>query len=100
MKEKRYWTSRWVVVPERALIDHILSDDPTEALKIAFAAANCVGATLGRCQMFWRQELGACGCPPGTCRCWSGDHGHAQYQESNKQAGNQGFCLAKQTKNW
>jgi hypothetical protein len=58
MNEKRYWTSRGVVVPERMPIDHILSDDPAEALKIAFAAAKRVGATLDRCQTFWRQELG------------------------------------------
>ena len=58
MNEKRYWTSRGVVVPERMSIDHILSDDPAEALKIAFAAAKRVGATLDRCQPFWRQELG------------------------------------------
>ena len=58
MNEKRYWTSRGVEVPERMPIDHILSDDPAEALKIAFAAAERVGATLDRCQTFWRQELG------------------------------------------
>ena len=58
MNEKRYWTSRGVVVPERMPIDHILSDDPAEALKIAFSAAKRVGATLDRCQTFWRQELG------------------------------------------
>ncbi len=58
MNEKRYWTCPGVVVPERMPIDHILSDDPAEALKIAFAAAKRVGATLDRCQTFWRQESG------------------------------------------
>ena len=56
--EKHFWTSRGVVVPERMPIDHILSDDPAEALKIALAAAKRVGATLDRCQTCWRQELG------------------------------------------
>jgi hypothetical protein len=58
MNEKRYWTSRGVVVPEQHTIEHVLSDDPARALKIAFAAAKRVGATLDRCQVFWRQELG------------------------------------------
>ena len=58
MNEKRYWTSRGVVIPERMPIDRILSDDPVQALKIAFAAAKRVGATVDRCQTFWRQELG------------------------------------------
>jgi hypothetical protein len=58
MNEKRYWTSRGVVAAEHMPIDHILSDDPAEALKIAFAAAKRVDATLDRCQTFWRQELG------------------------------------------
>jgi hypothetical protein len=58
LNEKRYWTSKGIVVPERMPIDHILSDDPAKALKIAFAAAKRVGATLDRCQTFWRQELG------------------------------------------
>ncbi|MFM0732625.1 hypothetical protein PQQ52_19260 [Paraburkholderia sediminicola] len=58
MNEKRYWTSRVEVVPERMPIDHLLSDDPAEALKIAFAAAERVGATLHLCQTFWRHELG------------------------------------------
>jgi hypothetical protein len=58
LNEKRYWTSRGVVVPERMPIDHILSDDPAVALKIAFDAARRVGAPLDRCQVFWRQELG------------------------------------------
>ena len=58
MNEKRYWTGRDVVVPERMTIDHILSDDAADALKVAFAAAKRVGATLGRCQTFWHQEQG------------------------------------------
>jgi hypothetical protein len=32
LNETSYWTSRRVVVPERIHIDHILSDDPAEAL--------------------------------------------------------------------
>jgi hypothetical protein len=58
MNEKRYWTSRGVVVPEQVPIEHILSDDPVQALKIAFDAARRTGAPLDRCQTFWRQELG------------------------------------------
>jgi hypothetical protein len=44
--------------PERTPFDHLLSDHPAGALKIAFAAAKWVGATLDRCQAFCRQELG------------------------------------------
>jgi len=44
--------------PERPPFDHLLSDHPAGALKIAFAAAKWAGATLDRCQTFWRQELG------------------------------------------
>ncbi|KVC58890.1 hypothetical protein [Burkholderia stagnalis] len=58
LNEKRYWASRGVVVPEVMPIDHITSNDPAEALKIAFKAALRAGATLDRCQAFWRQELG------------------------------------------
>ncbi|WP_431825301.1 rolling circle replication-associated protein [Burkholderia sp. F1] len=58
MNEKRYWTSRGVVVPEVMPIDHITSNDPAEALKLAFKAALQAGATLDRCQAYWRQELG------------------------------------------
>ncbi|WP_322078962.1 hypothetical protein [Burkholderia cepacia] len=59
LNEKRYWTSRGVIVPEVMPIDYILSDDPATALKVAFDAARLVGASLERCEMFWRQELGA-----------------------------------------
>ncbi|AJY43886.1 hypothetical protein I6G56_19740 [Burkholderia humptydooensis] len=58
LNEKRYWTSRGIVVPEVMPIGHILSNDPAEALKTAFEAALRAGATLDRCQAFWRQELG------------------------------------------
>ena len=58
LNEKRYWTSRGIVVPEAMSIDHMLSDDLAHALKIAFAAAKRVGATLDRCQVYWQQELG------------------------------------------
>ncbi|KVD19181.1 hypothetical protein WI80_33325 [Burkholderia ubonensis] len=58
MNEKRYWTSRGVVVPEVMPIDHITANDPAEALKLAFKAALQAGATLDRCQAYWRQELG------------------------------------------
>ncbi|VBI72161.1 rolling circle replication-associated protein [Burkholderia pseudomallei] len=58
LNEKRYWTSRGVVVPDVMPIDHITANDPAEALKIAFKAALQAGATLDRCQAFWRQELG------------------------------------------
>ncbi|MFP3711322.1 hypothetical protein SB783_45880, partial [Paraburkholderia sp. SIMBA_009] len=46
LNEKRYWTSRGVVVPEVVPIDHIVSDSPVGALRIAFEAAMRVGATL------------------------------------------------------
>lgn len=58
LNEKRYWTSRGVAVPEQLPIDHVLSDSPAEALKIAFAAAMKVGASLDRCMVYWREELG------------------------------------------
>nr|WP_242686112.1 hypothetical protein [Burkholderia pseudomallei] len=58
LNEKRYWTSRGIVVPEVMPIGHILSNDPAEALKTAFEAALRAGATLDRCQAYWRQELG------------------------------------------
>ncbi|WP_168666853.1 hypothetical protein [Paraburkholderia sp. SG-MS1] len=58
LNEKRYWSSRGIVVPERMPIGHILSDDAAEALKVAFDAARRVDAPLDRCQVFWRQELG------------------------------------------
>jgi len=58
LNEKRYWTSRGVVVPEALPIDHITSDDPVVAMKIAVAAAEAVGASMARCQMFWNQGLG------------------------------------------
>jgi len=58
LNEKRYWTSRGVLVPEQFPIDHIVSDDPAEALKTAFGAAMKVGASLDRCMVYWRQELG------------------------------------------
>jgi hypothetical protein len=57
MNEKHCWTSRWVVLPEHMPIDHILSGDPAEALKFAVATAKRAGATLDRCQTFWRWEL-------------------------------------------
>ena len=52
LNEKRYWTSRDIVVRERMPIDHMI-DDSVQALKIAFAAAKRVGATLDRCQVYW-----------------------------------------------
>ncbi|WP_175784075.1 rolling circle replication-associated protein [Burkholderia ambifaria] len=58
LNEKRYWTSRGVVVPEVTPIDHVLSDSPADALRIAFEAAMRVGAPLDRCQTYWNQELG------------------------------------------
>lgn len=58
MNEKRYWSSRGIVIPERHPIDHILSDDPVKAIVTAFEAAQLTGATLDRCQTFWSQDLG------------------------------------------
>lgn len=58
MNEKRYWTSRGIVVPERHPIDHILGNDPAKAILIAFEAAQSVGASLEQCQVFWNQDLG------------------------------------------
>jgi len=58
LNEKRYWTSRGIVVPENMPIHHIGSDSPEEALNVVFQAALKVGATLDRCQVYWRQELG------------------------------------------
>ncbi|WP_261527812.1 rolling circle replication-associated protein [Burkholderia multivorans] len=58
LNEKRYWTSRGIAVPEIMPIDHVLSDSPADALRIAFEAAVRVGATLDRCQTYWNQELG------------------------------------------
>ncbi|RRW87691.1 hypothetical protein EGJ54_25340 [Pandoraea apista] len=58
MNEKRYWTSRGIVVPERHPIDHILSDDAPRAIVLAFEAAQEVGASLDQCQVFWSQDLG------------------------------------------
>ncbi|KVE52955.1 hypothetical protein [Burkholderia vietnamiensis] len=58
LNEKRYWTSRGVAVPVVMPIDHVLSDSPADALRIAFESAVRVGATLDRCQTYWNQELG------------------------------------------
>ncbi|KVL95491.1 hypothetical protein [Burkholderia stagnalis] len=58
LNEKRYWTSRGVAVPEVMPIDHVLSDSPADALRVAFDAAMRVGAPLDRCQTYWNQELG------------------------------------------
>ncbi|QHE95132.1 hypothetical protein PI93_005570 [Pandoraea fibrosis] len=58
MNEKRYWTSRGIVVPERHPIEHILCNDPARAILVAFEAAKAVGASLDQCQVFWNQELG------------------------------------------
>jgi len=58
VNEKRYWTSRGVVVPEVNLIAHLLSGDPVEAIKSAFNAALRVGSTLDRCQSYWNEDLG------------------------------------------
>ncbi|VVE58787.1 bacteriophage-related protein [Pandoraea horticolens] len=59
MNEKRYWSSRGIVIPERHPINHILSDDPVKAIVIAFEAAQEVGASLANCQAFWNQDLGS-----------------------------------------
>ncbi|WP_199066645.1 rolling circle replication-associated protein [Pandoraea apista] len=58
MNEKRYWTSRGIVIPERHPIDHILSDNAPRAIVLAFEAAQEVGASLDQCQIFWNQDLG------------------------------------------
>ncbi|WP_083294848.1 rolling circle replication-associated protein [Burkholderia plantarii] len=58
LNEKRYWTSRGIDVPQVMPIDHIFSDSPVDAVRIAFEAAIRVGATLDRCQTYWNQELG------------------------------------------
>jgi hypothetical protein len=58
LNEKRYWTSKGITVPDVHPIDHILSDDPMRAIKRVFAAAKWAGATLDRCQVYWREELG------------------------------------------
>ncbi|MGH8777973.1 rolling circle replication-associated protein [Paraburkholderia sp.] len=58
LNEKRYWTSRGILVPAAESIDHILSDDPMRVIKRVFAAAKWAGATLNRCQVYWQQELG------------------------------------------
>ncbi|MEX3954726.1 hypothetical protein [Trinickia sp. EG282A] len=58
LNEKRYWTSRGIVVPDVMPIDHLLSDNAGEAIKVAFDAALKVGCVLDRCQVFWSQGLG------------------------------------------
>lgn len=58
LNEKRYWTSRGVVVPEVMPIAHLLADNAADAIKLAFDAALKVGSTLDRCQVYWNQELG------------------------------------------
>jgi hypothetical protein len=58
LNEKRYWTSRGVVVPEQDSIAHIVSDDAAAAIKTAFDAALKVGCSLDRCQAYWNQDLG------------------------------------------
>ncbi|AOJ69849.1 MULTISPECIES: rolling circle replication-associated protein [Burkholderia] len=68
MNEKRYWTSRGVIVPEVMPIDHVLSDNPADALQIAMRAALRVGATLDRCQIYWNQELGCFWVSTRECR--------------------------------
>ncbi|OXC71413.1 rolling circle replication-associated protein [Caballeronia sordidicola] len=58
LNEKRYWTSRGIVVPERQFIAHLAEESPVAAIKTAFAAAEKVGATLDRCQTYWNEGLG------------------------------------------
>lgn len=58
LNEKRYWTSRGVVVPEAMPIAHLLADNAVGAIKLAFDAALKVGSTLDRCQVYWNQQLG------------------------------------------
>lgn len=58
LNEKRYWTSRGVVIPEQHPIAHLICDSAADAIKVAFDAAIKVGSTLDRCQAFWNQDLG------------------------------------------
>lgn len=58
LNEKRYWTSRGVVIPDVHPIAHLLCDDPAKAIKTAFDAALKAGSSLDRCQAYWNQELG------------------------------------------
>lgn len=58
LNEKRYWTSRGVEVPQLHPIDHMLRNNPADAIKTVFEAAMKVGATLDRCQTYWNEDLG------------------------------------------
>jgi len=58
LNEKRYWTSRGVVIPDQQSIAHLLADDPIDAIKVAFESVLKVGSKLDRCQAYWNQELG------------------------------------------
>jgi hypothetical protein len=58
LNEKRYWTSRGIVVPESQPIEHLLQNDPMQVLLVSFDAAKRAGANLDRCQTYWNQELG------------------------------------------
>ncbi|OJA59342.1 hypothetical protein BGV69_09120 [Burkholderia ubonensis] len=58
MEQMRYnLLFRWFAGRLRLITSHT-SNDPAEALKLAFKAALQAGGTLDRCQAFWRQELG------------------------------------------
>lgn len=57
--EKRYWSSKGVVVPDAVLIEHQLVDDMLAAIKVAVAEAQRAGASMDRCQMFLDDKLGA-----------------------------------------
>lgn len=58
VNEKRYWTSRGITVPDRQPIEHLLKNNPVEAIKLAFAAALKAGSSLDRCQTYWNEALG------------------------------------------
>ena len=58
INEKRYWTSRGIVIPDELPIDHLLENNAVEAIKCVFAAALKVGSSLDRCQTYWNEALG------------------------------------------
>lgn len=59
VNEKRYWTSRGILVPDEQSIDHLLHNDPVEAIKAVFASALKAGSSLDRCQTYWNEGLGS-----------------------------------------
>lgn len=58
LNEKRYWTSRGIVLPQQHPINHLLCDSPVEAIKTVFGAAIKAGSSLDRCQSYWNPDLG------------------------------------------